>query len=122
MARVAGKHTAPELSVRKAARLLGYRYRLHVRSLPGKPDLAFGPLRKAIFVHGCFWHGHAGCRYGRLPLSNLGYWGPKIERNRQRDRAHNRALRSAGWDVLVIWQCQTKHPDRLLAKLRKFLT
>jgi DNA mismatch endonuclease (patch repair protein) len=121
MARVGSKHTTPELLVRKLARALGYRYRLHKATLPGKPDLAFLALRKAIFVHGCFWHGHARCRFGRLPRSNLSYWAPKIARNKERDRANTRALRAIGWNVLVIWQCETRDQRKLLVRLRRFL-
>ncbi|MGB8700479.1 MAG: very short patch repair endonuclease [Thermosynechococcaceae cyanobacterium] len=121
MSRVTSKDTTPELSVRQRLHRLGYRYRLHRKDLPGKPDLTFGRSRKAIFIHGCFWHGHEGCRFGRLPKSNLDYWQPKLERNMQRDRANAERLREAGWDILVLWQCELKDIDGAIAKLVAFL-
>ncbi|MGH6946264.1 MAG: very short patch repair endonuclease, partial [Kiloniellales bacterium] len=102
MASVKQKHTGPELTVRRMLHRLGYRFRLHNRSLPGSPDLVFPRRGKAIFVHGCFWHGHS-CRWGRLPKSKLDYWGPKIEANRKRDRRNSLRLRKQGWSVLVVW-------------------
>jgi DNA mismatch endonuclease (patch repair protein) len=108
MSAIRGKDTKPELAVRRLVHSLGYRYRLHVRSLPGKPDLVFASRRKIIFVHGCFWHLHSrGCG-ARLPKSRLEYWKPKLEGNRKRDSQHLKALRAAGWDVLTIWECQAK--------------
>lgn len=105
MRAIRSKDTKPEMLVRRAAYALGYRYRLHRRDLPGKPDLAFIGRRKAIFVHGCFWHQHSGCREASRPKSNTGYWSPKLARNVERDAASLRALDAAGWQVLVIWEC-----------------
>jgi DNA mismatch endonuclease (patch repair protein) len=126
MASVRTKNTGPELALRKLLHALGYRYRLHSRALPGSPDLVFPAAHKVIFVHGCFWHGH-GCRWGRLPKSRKGYWVPKIAGNRTRDRRVIRQLRKAGWNSLVVWECdlrsQTKkglnQAVRFLAARRK---
>ncbi len=120
MRAVGSKNTKPELVVRRMAHRLGYRFRLHVKALPGKPDIVFASRNKIILVHGCFWHGH-GCRYGKLPKSRLEFWGPKITANRMRDRRTIKSLRSLGWDVLVIWQCQTKDLKSLEKKLEKFI-
>ena len=120
MARIGGKDTAPELTVRHLLHSLGYRFRLHRRDLPGKPDIVFPSRRKAIFVNGCFWHAH-GCRIGRPPKSRLEFWGPKLLGNRARDKHNTAQLRSAGWKVATIWQCQTRKLDRLSTKLLSFL-
>jgi len=108
MRRVQGKDTGPELTVRRMVYGMGFRYRLHVKALPGKPDLVFPARAKVIFVHGCFWHGH-DCRAGlNRPSSNRRYWTPKLERNRRRDRVNRARLRRLGWRVLVVWECQLK--------------
>lgn len=122
MRRIRGKDTSPELIVRKMLRSIGYTgYRLHRKDLPGKPDVAFIGARKAIFVHGCFWHGHE-CKEGiRKPKSNVTYWLPKIQGNRERDAKHLAALTSAGWQVLLVWECQISDREELVARLRKFL-
>ncbi len=120
MQAVRGKDTGPEWIVRKLAHGLGYRYRLHVKGLPGKPDLVFPARRKAIFVHGCFWHAH-GCRYGRPPKSGHDYWLPKLEQNKIRDADKRARLEALGWSVLTIWQCETKDAKALAARLRAFL-
>jgi DNA mismatch endonuclease, patch repair protein len=120
MQSVGTKDTGPEITVRKTAHKLGFRYSLYRKDLPGKPDLVFSSRHKIIFVHGCFWHGH-GCKKGKLPKSKLEYWAPKIEQNKRRDRRNVRNLRKNGWDVLSVWQCQTKSPKRLETKLSKFL-
>ena len=123
MSRIRSKDTEPELRVRKYLHAAGCRYRLHVSSLPGKPDIVFVIRRVCIFVHGCFWHGCRKCTDGtRKPLSNRSYWLPKIQRNKERDRLHTRKLRAAGWRVLVIWECETANPrnlDRLLLAILK---
>lgn len=123
MRRIKSKNTKPELLVRRLVYQMGYRYRIHRKDLPGKPDLAFISKRKAIFVHGCFWHGHEAvtCRDGRSPKSNEGYWNPKLARNKERDAAHQAALRAAGWDLLVLWHCETKNEDELRERLSEFL-
>lgn len=106
MSAIRGKDTAPEISLRKALHALGYRYRLHDASLPGKPDLVFSGKRKVIFVHGCYWHRHH-CKSGRsVPATRRSFWTEKLEQNRKRDRVHLRALRRLRWSVLVVWQCQ----------------
>ena len=121
MRRVRGKDTAPELIVRRLAHAAGFRFRLHRKDLPGKPDLCFPSRRKAMFVHGCFWHGH-GCKIGRLPKSRPEYWQPKIARNRERDTAAVAALAALGWRVLTVWQCQTKDRQALLQRIVEFLS
>lgn len=121
MARVKSKNTRPELLVRKLAHGAGYRYRLHVRALPGSPDLVFGPRRKTIFVHGCFWHGHA-CRLGdRPPKSRQEFWGPKIARNVERDAESLSRLSALGWESLVIWECELADLDAVGARITGFL-
>ncbi len=121
MRRVRGKDTAPEMAVRRMVHRMGFRYALHRADLPGKPDLAFPCRRKAIFVHGCFWHGHA-CRAGRnRPSSNRGYWIPKLDRNQARDASNRRRLRAQGWEVLTVWECQLKKADALGKRIRRFL-
>ena len=118
---VKGRDTGPELIVRHLAHSMGYRYRLHRKDLPGKPDLVFSARRKVIFVHGCFWHQHDCSRGARSPKSNREYWLPKLRRNKERDAEHQARLREMGWDVLVIWECETKEKDKLAAGLRAFL-
>lgn len=120
MAKIRAKDTKPEMLVRRMVHALGARYRLHRKDLPGKPDLVFGPRRKVIFVHGCFWHLHS-CRAGRIPTSRRDYWEPKLTRNRERDEAACAALEADGWQVLVIWECETKDPAALEQRLRDFL-
>lgn len=122
MASVRSKNTAPELVVRRLAHAMGYRYRLHVEGLPGRPDVVFPARRKVIFVHGCFWHGHEDCRSGRVrPQSNVAYWGPKLARNRARDAANLAALAEAGWSALVVWGCELRDEEALRARLAQFL-
>ena len=120
MKSVKSKNTRPEMTVRQTLFRMGYRYRLHYKSLPGRPDVVFPGRRKAILVHGCFWH-HHGCKIGKLPRSHLDYWLPKLEQNVRRDRANIEQLESLGWRVLVIWQCQTVDADALGAQLTTFL-
>jgi DNA mismatch endonuclease, patch repair protein len=122
MAAVKSKNTGPELFVRRLVHSLGYRYRLHVRGLPGTPDLVFPRLRKIINVNGCFWHMHS-CKRCRVPSSRRGYWIAKLRRNAERDLRTRRALRREGWQALVVWECQTcpTNISRLRAKILKFL-
>lgn len=110
----------PELAVRSLVHRLGYRFRLHRKDLPGKPDLVFGPRRKVIFVHGCFWHCHS-CKVAHDPQSNRSYWGPKLERNRLRDEKNLDALKEAGWQCLVVWECELKNPADMAARIIQFL-
>lgn len=123
MAAIKSKDTTPELAVRRIVSALGYRYRLHRRDLPGKPDLVFGPRRKVIFVHGCFWHMHpkASCLDARAPKSNTGYWTPKLLRNAARDAEHIANLKSLGWRALIIWECETRDEMRISNRISKFL-
>jgi len=121
MSLVKAKDTRPELFVRRLVHRLGFRYRLHVRSLRGCPDLVFVARRKIIFVSGCFWHRHACGKGQRLPKSRVNFWKNKLDANRDRDVRNLRALRRQGWKVLVVWECQTKSADRLAARLRLFL-
>ena len=121
MRRVRGKDTTPERTVRRVAHALGYRFRLHRRDLPGTPDLVFPRLRRAIFVHGCFWHRHDGCTRATTPKTRAAYWREKFEQNIRRDRRNLAALRRLDWSVLVVWECQTFERTELLAKLSRFL-
>jgi DNA mismatch endonuclease (patch repair protein) len=115
MAAIRGKNTKPEISVRKFLHARGFRYRLHVKELPGKPDIVFPRKRVVVFVHGCFWHGCPRCRVGQRKVkSNLPYWAEKLARNRERDAAAEAALRSAGWTVLTLWECEA--PDQVALK------
>ena len=121
MASVGQKDTGAEMTVRRLLHQMEYRYSLHRRGLPGKPDLVFRSRRKIIFVHGCFWHGHA-CRFGRLPKSNVTYWKQKIQRNRDRDAKNIRDLNELGWDVRVVWECETKDLTSLKTRLSDFIS
>lgn len=122
MSRVKGRDTKPELLVRSIVHRLGYRFRLHEKRLPGRPDVVLPRHRKVIFVHGCFWHGHKGCRRAARPSTNREFWDKKLDGNIARDRANIGALRRAGWKVLVIWQCAMKDRGRLEKTLGKFLS
>jgi DNA mismatch endonuclease (patch repair protein) len=120
MSRVRSQDSVAEMTVRKTVHRLGYRYRLHVRTLPGCPDLVFRSRKKIIFVHGCFWHGHT-CRAGRnRPASKRNYWEPKLNRNAARDRSNAARLRRDGWKVLSIWECQVRN-ENLASRLKAFL-
>lgn len=121
MSRIRGKDTSPELTVRSLLHSLGYRYRLHSKKLPGCPDLVFTSRKKVIFVHGCFWHGHKGCKKGKLPKSRLEYWEPKIKANQKRDRSNVKKLKTGGWETFIVWQCDLKNLEDLKAKLTRFL-
>ena len=121
MAKVRSKNTGPEIRLRSLAHRLGYRFRLHARDLPGSPDLVFAGRGKVVFVHGCFWHGHPGCRGGRVPATRRYYWRTKLENNARRDRRAIAALRRLGWGVMVVWECQLRNEARLAGRLRRFL-
>ncbi len=123
MRRIRDRDTKPELFVRRLVHNIGYRYRLRRNDLPGKPDLAFGPRRKVIFVHGCFWHQHekGTCSKGRLPKSNLDYWKPKLERNVERDNINQQKLFDMGWQVLVIWECEANNSENIHQRITAFL-
>ncbi len=123
MRRIRSKDTLPEMTVRRLLRDCGFAgYRLHRKDVPGKPDVAFIGRKKAIQIHGCFWHGH-DCKEGvRRPKSNQEYWLPKIERNRERDRLHDANLADAGWRVLTVWECELADIDQLREKLVSFMS
>lgn len=121
MGLIRNKDTGPELIVRRLAWSMGYRYRLHAKKLPGNPDLVFAGRRKAIFVHGCFWHQHKNCRQYVMPKSSLDFWLPKLKSNMVRDARNYRRLRKAGWKLLVLWECQLKNQGRVLERVREFL-
>jgi DNA mismatch endonuclease (patch repair protein) len=120
MQSVKTKDTGPEKAIRRALFAAGYRYRLHRRDLPGSPDIVFPGRRKAIFVHGCFWHGH-GCAIGKAPKSRAEYWGPKLDANRARDQRNLEELRELGWDVVTVWQCELNDMESLVLLLGTFL-
>ena len=123
MGRIRGRDTKPEMVVRRLVHGMGYRYRLHQRRLPGKPDLVFSKRRKVIFVHGCFWHQHPDphCRFARLPKSRLDFWGPKLAANRERDERNLSRFEELGWQVLEVWECQIRDREKLSARIREFL-
>lgn len=123
MSGIRSKGMKPEMVVRRLLHSMGYRYRLHRKDLPGKPDLVFPSRRKVIFVHGCFWHQHAGpgCGIVRVPKSNREYWLPKLERNVARDAEHRKRLRDLGWESLVIWECEVRAGSGFLEKVAEYL-
>lgn len=120
MAAIGQKNTKPEIAVRRLLHRMGYRFRIHRRDLPGRPDIVLPGRRKIVLVHGCFWHGH-NCKVGRLPKSRLDYWIPKIEGNRLRDIRNLDDLKARGWDVLVLWECEVRSGQSLEPALAQFL-
>ena len=122
MARIGPKDTKPELAVRRLLHRLGYRYRLHRRDLPGTPDICFPSRRKAIFVHGCFWHRHLNCRRATTPKTRVSFWNEKFEQNVDRDQRKIEALRGLGWHVMVVWECETEKITGLMRRLTDFLS
>lgn len=119
MSKIKSRDTAPELKVRSRLHAAGFRFRLHRSDLPGKPDVVLPRYKTAVFVNGCFWHGH-DCRDGRMPLSNCEYWTAKISRNMERDKANYRDLLDLGWRVVVIWECSLEAAiDKLIGQLRE---
>lgn len=121
MSRIKGRDSKPEILVRSIVFRMGYRFRLHRRDLPGTPDIVLPRHGKVIFVHGCFWHGHNRCRKSKRPTTNETFWNKKLDNNVKRDKRYRRELRRIGWKVLVIWECETREPDRLLKRLGRFL-
>lgn len=119
MAAIRSKNTTPELTVRRLSHAMGYRFRLHCRDLPGKPDLVFPKLRCVVLVHGCFWHQHH-CSDGRIPASRRSYWSAKLQGNQQRDARTRAALRKLGWRILTVWECETTDAERLAIRLSRF--
>jgi DNA mismatch endonuclease (patch repair protein) len=122
MRQIRSKDTSPELALRRLVFRMGYRFRLHRKDLPGKPDLVFSGRKKVVFLHGCFWHQHPGCREGRVPSTRREYWEPKLARNQERDAFAQAALKSLGWGVLTLWECElAKNPAAISGELRRFL-
>lgn len=121
MARVRSHDTGPERSVRRLLTSLGFRYRLQYRKVPGRPDIAFPGRRKVIWVHGCFWHRHSGCKRATLPKSSRDFWLSKLEANRRRDAATQAEAERLGWSTFVVWECELGRPDELSERLRGFL-
>ena len=123
MSRIRSRDTKPEKIVRSLLHQMGYRFRIHEQQLPGSPDIVLRPRKKVIFVNGCFWHQHSAksCKLSKVPKSNLGYWLPKLKRNRARDRKVHRELRLAGWQIMTVWECQTENLPALERRLTKFL-
>ena len=122
MAGIKGKNTKPELVVRKLVHGMGFRFRLHRKDLPGTPDLVFPRLRRAIFVHGCFWHRHPGCRFAYTPKSNTQFWLDKLGANVQRDALALKALDALSWEILIVWECEVSNLPALAQKLNSFLS
>lgn len=121
MSNVRGKNTAPELLVRSALHALGYRFRIHVRNLPGTPDVVLAKYKLCIFVHGCFWHRHQACKRATIPTNNAEFWIEKFSRTVARDRRTAASLRKAGWSVVAIWECRTVNRVHLERRLRKIM-
>ena len=121
MAKIKGKNTRPERAVRSLLHRAGHRFRIHVRALPGTPDIVLPRHRTVVFVHGCFWHRHAKCKKARVPKTHRKFWADKFARNVANDRHHRRQLRRLGWRVVTIWECQLRRPDAVLAQIEKAL-
>jgi len=121
MARIKGRDTKPEMLVRSLIHRMGFRFQTHKRDLPGNPDIVLPRHGKAIFVHGCFWHGHSSCRRSKRPTTNKAFWSKKLDENIRRDKRFRRELHRMGWKTLVVWQCEIRHPKKLLRKLDGFL-
>lgn len=120
MSGIQGKNTKPELMVRKYLHGRGLRFRLHSKELPGKPDLVFPKYKAVVFVHGCFWHQHPGCKFAVVPASNVEFWKQKLGANRERDQRNKRMLKALGWSVLTAWECQLddRHLSGLVEKIK----
>lgn len=117
MSRIRDKDTAPERLVRSALHRAGYRFRLHSKKLPGRPNVVLPRYRTVVFVHGCFWHRHKGCRYAYTPKSRVAFWNAKFDSNVERDRRNARELRRLGWKVVTVWECEADRPGRWLLRL-----
>ena len=113
MSRIRGKDTKPEIRVRSMLHRMGYRFRLHRKDLPGKPDIVLPKYKTVIFVHGCFWHRHKGCKYAYTPKSRVKFWKDKLAETVKRDKQHLKQLKENGWKVFIVWECETKDMDRL---------
>ena len=122
MSRIRSKDTSPEIKVRSLLHQMGYRFRLHVKDLPGKPDIVFPKYKKVVFVHGCFWHLHKGCRDGTIPKTEHEKWNTKLKRNVERDTNHIKELKKSGWKSIVVWECEIeKSIDKIERKISRFL-
>lgn len=123
MRAIRSKDTKPEMIVRRLLHSRGYRYRLHIKDIPGRPDIAFIGRKKAIFVHGCFWHQHRdpACKLSKVPKTRLDYWGPKLKRNVARDQKSLQALSRAGWEAIIIWECELTNLDKVATRLIEFI-
>lgn len=121
MGRVRQRNTKPELAVRRVAHALGYRFRLHGKNLPGRPDIVFPGRKKVVFVHGCFWHSHSGCRAATIPKTRTAFWVSKFRTNRDRDCRVEAELSDQGWGVLVMWECETRSTATIAQRLQAFL-
>ncbi len=122
MSKIRGKDTGPERQVRSLLHRAGYRFRLHGSDLPGRPDIVLPKHRAVVFVHGCFWHRHKGCKGATVPKTHRKFWAEKFARNVANDQKHIRRLRRMGWKVLMVWECQLRRPEQVLARLRKTLS
>jgi len=121
MSLIRSSDTKPEILVRQILHSLGFRFRLHQKTLPGKPDIVLKKYKTVVFVHGCFWHQHKGCKRANIPKSNQSYWSRKLERNKKRDVMHKKDLRKLGWKTITIWECEIKNAEKLRTKLSKLL-
>lgn len=121
MGRIKSKDTGPELTVRRLLHGLGYRFRLHSRIIPGKPDIVLPMYHTVIFVHGCFWHRHRACKYASSPKTNVAFWHRKFRKNVVRDKKVQRELLHLGWHVIVVWECQTQNAGKLQDLLKRYL-
>lgn len=121
MSKVKQRHTKPEIAVRKLLHRLGYRFRLHSKKLPGTPDIVLPKYKSVIFVHGCFWHQHEGCRKARRPTSNVEFWNEKLDKNIERDKRKESELKDLYWKVLTVWDCEIKDESTLIEKIKLFL-
>jgi DNA mismatch endonuclease (patch repair protein) len=121
MSRVRSKNTQVEIAVRSLVHRLGYRYGLQAADLPGRPDMVFRSRGKVLFIHGCFWHRHVGCKLARIPKSRLDFWVPKLEGNKQRDARNQKQIVALGWDYIVVWECELREPERLADRIKDFL-
>ena len=118
MSLIRSKETKPEVFVRSVLHRLGFRFRKNVKTLPGKPDIVLPKYKTVIFIHGCFWHQHPGCKRSTIPKSNIDYWIPKLKGNVKRDKEHRKNLEESGWKVAVIWECEAKKADELIEKIK----
>ena len=119
MSRIKSGNTKPEMIVRSLLHRMGYRFRLHRKDLPGKPDIVLPKYKTLIFVHGCFWHMHKGCKRSNIPKTNKEYWGPKLKRNKENDEKNKKKLLKCGWKVITVWECKVKDLDKLVKFLKR---